>query len=139
MKILNGYPPIYDKADAVFKLRGNENRFQPVFAYGDIIYNPHGNDLDKHIIAHEKVHGRQQEISFGPAWWWDQYLKSPGFRLSQEIPAYRAQYASFCADVKDREARHKYLHWIAKDLGSEMYGGIISIAEAKRQIKNESC
>lgn len=124
-----GFPPIYERAQEVFDLSG----MQPVFTYGEVIYNPHGNYLDEPLLAHERVHSLQQ--SDGPLAWWERYFVDASFRFDQEIEAYREQYRVAKRTIKDRNALNHYVRRLAQDLSSPMYGNIVSFTEALRLIK----
>ncbi len=128
MKINNGWPPNIEKIQQIFDL---SNR-KPVFTFGDTIYNPYGFDIPEHLFVHESVHAQQQS---NPSEWWARYLKDSEFRLSQELEAYRKQYQYAARTIKNREVLFRFLHTIAKDLSSEMYGYIINYEDAIKQIK----
>lgn len=104
-----------------------------IFAWGGVIYNPGGGELSEELIVHEEVHFHQQRQ--GAAKWWKKFLQSPEFRLSQEIPAHRAEYREFCRNHRDRNLQSRYLRDIAARLAHPMYGGIITVREAIREIK----
>lgn len=125
--ILQEYPPNFEKIIA--KLKPGPGT---VFAYDRTIYAPNGAGLPYHLIAHEEIHFQQQEDIGGSEIWWDRYIEDPGFRLDQEIEAYRAQYKSLFS----RSERRSYLSVFAGFLSSPMYGSIISKAEASRLIRD---
>lgn len=103
-----------------------------IFAYGDVIYNPGGGHLSLELIAHEQVHFRQQGGK--PATWWKKFLKSPDFRLEQEMEAHRAEYREFCRNHRDRNHRSRYLRELGRRLAAPMYGGLITVREAMVRI-----
>lgn len=131
MKIVQGFPPNYNRIKEVFDLTGKN----PIFCWGDIIYFPNGTKLDEHLIVHESVHSEQQKEAGGPEMWWAQYLDDPRFRLSQEVTAYRAQY-KFVSENSSRQVSRNFLKIIAKDLSSPMYGSLVNLQEAINLIKN---
>ena len=142
MKILVGYPPNYEEIIKKFDLRN----VKPVFAYGDIIYNPHNCPIADHILVHEKVHEKQQldtnfitdlgvKQQMTPKIWWKLYLEDKGFRLEQEIPAYQAQFKFVKKIVKDKNVVNNFLITIAKDLSGKMYGNMLSFEQAIQAIK----
>ena len=104
-----------------------------VFAWAGIIYAPGGGWLGPALIAHERVHFEQQGRN--PVRWWKKYLKDPEFRLAQEIPAHMAEYAEFCRLNRDRNAQSRFLHVLGKRLSAPMYGGLITAADARKQIR----
>lgn len=129
MIIIKDFPPNIAKIKAVFGELPNG----VVFTYGDIIFNPSGNEIDDPLDIHERTHKLQQGDN--PEAWWDDYLADKRFRFSQELAAYRFQYRRFCELVKDRNKRSRFLNRIAKDLSSAMYGNICTLEEAVKQIK----
>lgn len=126
----NEYPPNFEAINTTFKLTGAE-----IFTYGDTIYNPKNFPLHNDLLQHEMVHMAQQKAE-GPEKWWAQYLIDPVFRVAQEIPAYRVQYQVAKAMLKDRNQLAQYLHKLASDLSSPIYGSCISRNEALAYIQN---
>lgn len=119
--------PLLDKAKKIFPITLNT-----VFTYGDTIYANIEN-LDDGLMAHEITHVFQQ-IKMGKDIWWKKYFKDKGFRLEQEEESYRIQYKVYKRNNTIKaEIR---LNKIARDLSSELYGGIISFKEAVEVIKN---
>ena len=130
MRIVPGYPPNIDAIREVFDLSDKK----PVFAYGHLLYNPHDLPLESHIMAHEEVHERQQVAYGGVETWWRRYLTDTAFRLAQEVEAYREQYRFVKGIIKDRNRVANFLHLIATDLSSPMYGGMTTYRKAHRLI-----
>jgi hypothetical protein len=128
MKIVFDYPPNIDEIRKVFTLRPTV-----VFTYDDTIYNPGRGTIDSALMIHEATHSRQQGDD--PAGWWKKYLSDPKFRLDQEVYAYRNQYRNFAKTCRDRNTVALFLHRIASDLSSQLYGGIVGYQEAVRLIK----
>lgn len=127
MKIVHDFPPNYQEI---------KDKFNPpsdtVFCYGNLLYVPDGRPVPAHLLIHEEVHSEQQ--AGDPSSWWKKYREEAEFRLSQEIEAYRKQYAFFKKTVKDKNARVMFLHRIASDLSGSLYGNIISKQKAIKQI-----
>ncbi len=121
-------PPNISKIRATFQVP-----IGAVFTYGAYIHNPDNSVITEDIIIHEKTHEIQQGSD--PEAWWNLYMVDSQFRLFQEVEAYRNQYAFYCRKVKDRNKRDKFLRKLGNDLGSEMYGNIISVSGAMKQIK----
>lgn len=130
MKIVQGFPPNIRKINKVFKLSG----FNPIFTYGDTIYNPLGDPISQDLMIHEETHGRQQQ-AYGPEQWWEMYLENATFRLTQEVEAYGEQY-KFLKSVLNRKGRKGILQVLAGNLSSAMYGNIINKKEAEELIEN---
>ena len=129
-EIVKGWPP---NIDAIRKVLPVTRR--NIFAYGGVIYAPGGKDLSPALIAHEKVHFRQQAAHPGGVeGWWAQFLTDVEFRLDQELEAHRVEYQTAISLDSSRHNRRKSLKLIAGRLAKPMYGGIISAAEAKRRI-----
>lgn len=135
MKVTTEKPPIYDEANALFKLE--ENKINAVFTYGDTIHNPFGVALDAGLIRHEETHMEQQEGNGDvAAIWWKRYIQDPEFRIDMEAEAYGAQYKLYCQQQKDRNKRARYLHEIAGYLAGPMYGKMISHVDAMKRIRD---
>lgn len=105
-----------------------------VFAFGDVIYNPSGQDLDADLEFHENVHKIQQKNFTSPEIWWTAYLLDSSFRLSQEVEAYAKQY-----DFIKRHTPAKYYEACLEDfseaLSSPMYQLDISKDQARTLIR----
>lgn len=97
-----------------------------IMVWGDVIYTPH--KLSPQLLAHEKVHIKQQRNKPLGLIWWFRYTLSPKFRLKQEIEAFRAQYGA--------NRTQDELYTIATNLSGEMYNNIISFEEAAKQIND---
>ncbi len=131
MKVVQGLPPNYDEISRTFHFDQLPAIFKPVFAYGDTLYNPTGEEVSDDLMAHEETHEEQQKI-LGAEQWWELYLTDEAFRLTQEVEAYRAQYIS--VQDKSRDFRRLFLQRLAKDLSSKLYGSIINTKQAKELI-----
>lgn len=86
MTILAAHPPNIEEIRRTLPINS-----QTLFAWGDTLYNPNGQEIPPDIMVHEEVHQRQQGDT--PQLWWMRYLYDPAFRLEQEVEAYGAQYA----------------------------------------------
>lgn len=123
-KLSNQIPPIYFKLKKAFGVQFKDI----IIAYDDTIYC--ADDLPNHSIAHELIHLEQQE-RMGVEKWWDEYLASPKFRLSQEIPAYQAEVRYMFNNKEETyEYRIKWRNHMARMLSGPMYGNIISYEDA---------
>lgn len=131
MKILNINPPYHlrSKCEHHFNLKGVE----PLWTFGDTIYNPFNAYVDPYLEAHESVHCLQQGDN--PEEWWDNYLSNKEFRFEQELKAYRVQYRVIKDCIKDRNTQARLLFKIAGDLSSPMYGSMVGNIEALKLIK----
>lgn len=135
MRIIVANPPLYEEIDAAFGIGGRPI----IFAWGDAIYNPLGGPISDALMAHEAVHGeRQLGHPGGPEAWWRRYIAEPAFRLEEEIPAHRAEFAHWGAQsdalkpVKGfRCKRDWHLHVIAARLAGPLYGNLMPLARAK--------
>lgn len=128
MEVIKGWPPNAALISKKFDLIG----FNPVFTYGDKLYNPTGLEISKDLMIHEEVHEKQQKI-LGIEQWWVMYLDNPTFRLEQEVEAYKAQY-QFLKTVFNRKGRFTALNVLADNLSSKLYGNLISKSTAKELI-----
>lgn len=133
MEVVRGLPPNYDAIAKRFGFTTLPAKFHPVFAYGDKLYNPFGGEIPEHLMAHEETHQRQQNDLGSVKQWWDLYLENDGFRLKQEVEAYQAQFR-FISQHFNRQHRRFMLQQLASDLSSELYGNLVSKAEAENLI-----
>lgn len=132
MKILTENPPYNIRAlcEELFDL----TYVKPVWTYGQTLYNPHRQTIDRALARHEETHSKRQGEH--PAKWWDSYFQEDMFRFTEELAAYREQYKIAKEDIKDRNQLNEYLYSIACDLSSEMYGNICTKSQAQRLIKD---
>lgn len=130
IRVLYEKPPIYEAAIAVFPVENKD----VIYAYGDRIYRPfHCGGLSRALLAHEGVHcDRQTRYDGGVEAWWKRYLDDPAFRLDEEVPAHYAELKVLQSKAKSASMVAHYLSVIAARLASPMYGGMVSIAEAKK-------
>jgi hypothetical protein len=142
MNIVHARPPNFDAIAAVFPQAVGK---PVVFCYGDTIYNPERTSVPPEIVAHETAHSKRQSDLGGPEGWWNAYIVDPQFRLGEEIIAHREEYRAYCQrpDIDKpcngfRSLRLFHLNAIARRLASPLYGGLISVAEAKRIIGAEA-
>lgn len=128
MKIINDWPPNILEIQKVFNLAG----LNPVFTYGDELYNPTGDPISQDLMVHEQTHQAQQE-TIGRDQWWAMYLENSTFRLTQEVEAYKNQW-HYLKSVLNRKGRLGALNFLAEALSSKMYGNIINKKQAKELI-----
>lgn len=134
MKISNEKPPIWDEANAFFKLE--ELNLGTVFTFADTLYNPSDVPLSQDLIEHEMTHMHQQEQDPTVAkLWWQRYIADSVFRLDQEVEAYGRQYHHLRKNYKDRNKLAKMLWNMATALSGPMYGKIVTHSEAMRRIR----
>lgn len=124
------FPPNIREIIKKFDLHG----FNPVFTYGDTLYNPTGGEISDDLMAHEETHARQQSV-YGVQDWWTRYLKDDTFRMTQELEAYREQYKHACEHYP-RAVRRNLLDTISSNLASKLYGQIVKKKQAKELISN---
>ena len=107
-----------------------------VITYGDSIFLNHKDALTQDLFVHESVHCKQQGYNDADASnWWGCYLSQKSFRLSEEIEAYRAQYAFLKKHIKNRNRLFGELRRLAKDLSGHVYGNIIGFLTAMQEIR----
>lgn len=134
MKIVHDFPPNYQEIIKALPAVANNKRL--LLTYGDIVYYPYGKgSIPEHLKVHERTHTKQQGSS--PQLWWNKYLTSPKFRLSEEIQAYRRQYAFFKSTNHNIGEQRNFLSRLAADLCSPLYGEPLGFAEARKEIANE--
>lgn len=128
VEIRFSFPPNIDEIREHFPLSGAE-----LFAYDNVIYNPSKMDIPPWLVDHEKVHFRQQGKD--PVGWWRRYFDDEVFRYQQELEAHQIEYQSFCKYNPDRNIRSIYLQLISQRLASKMYGSLVTVAQARREIQ----
>jgi hypothetical protein len=117
VKIKRGLPPNYDRLAKHFPMRGGE-----IFTYGNKIYTPAR--LSKSLLAHEKIHVKQQ-LKMGVEAWWDKYILDEEFRFQQELEAHKAEFMM-----------GGNLKVIAERLASPLYGNLTTVRIAMELITN---
>jgi hypothetical protein len=132
MRIVKAYPPNYPAIARAFNPGPGV-----VFAYGHVIFAPHGRVLSREIVAHEEVHGERQ-LRLGVEDWWARYIASPEFRFLEELLAHQAEYQALAATSGSPARRARTLQGVATKLAAPLYGSLCSIAEAKRLILGEA-
>jgi len=127
MKIANIPPPNYKEIQKHFP----KARFEDgvLFTYGDTCYCK---KITPDLIVHEETHAKQQ---IDPEKWWSRYFVDKEFRLEQELEAYKNQLNYLKKQTKDRNVITRITYSIAKDLTSEVYGGMITHSEALKKLK----
>jgi len=130
VEIRQEFPPNIRDIMNKFDLYG----FNPVFTYGDILYNPSGGEISPDLMAHEETHARQQSV-YGVGDWWTRYLKDDTFRMTQELEAYREQY-KHAVENYPRAVRRHLLDTVASNLSSKLYGKIVKKKQAKELIEH---
>lgn len=130
MKLSTERPPNYHLFQQFFP--GFE-KHQPIFCYGDTIYNPFDREVTPDLVAHEAIHSKQQGNN--PEFWYSRYFREPRFRLEQEVEAYKTQYQIVKKHSKDRELNSWFLHQLSLDLASPLYGNLVTQQEAWRLIR----
>ena len=132
-KIIVNYPPNIDAIAQVFPMA--KTRKDVIFAYGEAIYNPSGQDLPQEILAHEMVHCmRQLDHEGGVAGWWQEYLTDSEFAYYEELLAHKAEYASIIERHPSRPMRRRALRHVAKKLASSLYGKLVTFEKAKKAL-----
>lgn len=131
MKIVKRLPPNFE---AIAQVLPDAHTPGVIFCYGDTIYNPSGGKISRPLKAHEFVHSVSQEI-IGVDEWWSRYLTYAQFRYDEELPAHRAEYATYCETEADRQHRFAYLVTLADRLSGPLYGCVVDFAAAKAAIK----
>lgn len=131
MKIIETFPPNIEEIRKHFP---NFAEHEPLFCYGDTIYNPFKTTVTKDLEIHEEVHSKQQGEF--PDVWYFKYFNDIEFRLQQELEAYGTQLAW----VKKQDIPGKLKDWkkekIAQALSGSLYGNLLSYAEAESKIRN---
>lgn len=133
MDIVETAPPNITAIEKVFPGVGKPER-GVIFAYEKIIYNPGKIKIPIELMAHEFIHGMQQNDA-GVEFWWDRYLTDPEFRLVEEIEAHRVEFQQF-VKAHNRHMRRKYLVLCSARLAGPLYGKMISRTRAADLIQS---
>ena len=124
------YPPNFDKIKATFPMAGAST----VYAYGERIFVPSGEEIEPEILAHEMVHCERQ-LSMGIAEWWDKYMADEQFRLAEEVLAHQVEY-SFLRGLYPGACRKKeILDHVAGKLSHPLYGSMCGMKRARELVK----
>lgn len=128
MKIIKAFPPNYAELKKNFDLPGNAAGI--AFAWGDRIYAPRCGLIAPEIVAHEKAHAARQGTDVEG--WWRKYIYDLVFRLDEEIIGHRAE----LRHVMDNSigTYNHHLSRIAKKLASPIYGRLISLEDAVKEL-----
>lgn len=132
MRLVRAWPPNIDLIRATFQLEGTK----PIFAFGDIVYNPYGVPFGPELQVHEAVHGRRQ-LKIGSDVWWDRYCADADFRLDEELPAHKAEYWRLCRGAS-LAGKRDVLEYVAKRLAAPIYNwkGTVTEADALRLLSS---
>ena len=116
MKIENGkFPPNFPQIKQTLGYyEGN------IYPFGDIIYNPKGDEIPPDVIFHEEVHKGQQSIYSSPLMWWTKYLLDKQFRQEQEVEACSKQYL-FVKNTLGSKVAKECLDECAENLSHKRY------------------
>lgn len=129
MQVIFDKPPNFAAIVAVFPGAASPG---VSFCFGNTIFSPGGKYPLPHILAHEEVHSSRQ-LAKGVEEWWTDYLASAEFRLTEEIPAHRAEYER-ATEGYSRNQRRMALRIVASKLSAKLYGNLVTTHEAKRLI-----
>lgn len=143
MKILKAFPPNYAALAEHFPIKGRQGI---LYAWGDRLYNPSGIKLLPWLMAHEQTHMDRQLghylchiAGYTPVEnWWIRYVQNPKFRLNEEILAHRAEWQSFLQHTENKAQQQQYLNQIAARLSSPLYGSLLTLSEATREITSDN-
>ena len=128
--VIRERPPNYEKIVAAFPDAAKPG---VIFAYGGFIFAPGEVAVPPQLQAHERVHLLRQGAD--PDGWWDRYINETHFRLTEELLAHRAEWREFERRTWNPTARAIALQQIAAKLAAPLYGGLISVEEARRKIQ----
>lgn len=130
MEIIISRPPNYSDIVKVFPGAASMN---VIFAYAPNIYIPGGGTLPASLMAHESVHIERQ-LAIGVEAWWARYLTDIPFRYNEELLAHRAEYKSLLTQATTRQMRRGALKIVAKRLTSQLYGGLVNVDQAMKDL-----
>lgn len=122
MKFKHTKPAIFEECQKRFGVSWDE----VVITYGDTVYSKY--PISDDLKVHEAVHIDQQ-LAMGVEEWWGKYFEDSAFRLSQEIPAYKAQ-LEYIKEHYARPERRRLEKHIYKSMAT-VYGDMCTKEEAK--------
>lgn len=129
LEVIDGRPPNFAAIVAVFPRASDPG---VIFAYGGRIYAPGFARVSPVLQAHEQIHIDRQGAE--PDRWWDKYLADTTFRLEEELAAHRAEYQAYCWRHSNSRKRRAALDMIAGKLAAPLYGGMVTVEDARRAI-----
>lgn len=129
IKQIKGFPPNFKEIkEKLGYVKGN------LYPYGDIIYNPTGEEIPEDILIHEEIHLKQQKRYPTPEFWWLNYTTDHDFRLDQELEAYATQ-LNWIKERYNNKGYKEALTEYANNLSSSMYKLSLSSHEAETRIR----
>ena len=136
VSVITGRPPNFEAIAEVFP---GAHADYVIFAYGDAIYTPNGQELPPELMAHELVHCRRQQ-AMGVEAWWDKYLTDGDFRYEEELLAHIAEFKSIMSKYNYQDhaiarVRERALDHVAKKLAAPLYNGMVPVHKARAAIK----
>lgn len=132
VKVLHDKPTIYDELHRRFGVEWDDKVIITFYPYVYCKVN-----LTPEKIIHESVHLKQQAL-IGVDIWWKNFLLDPVFRLQEELAAHRAEAQFIIKYIKNKNDQFQYLHRIAMNLSSSMYGKLITYQKALKLIKQNN-
>jgi hypothetical protein len=118
MSVIVARPPNFEM---ILKAFPNADKPGVIFAFGEDVYNPSGQEIPRALLAHEAVHGQRQLKQFTPDQWWELYVTDPEFRYNEELLAHAAEFKSQDFRGIDRNLRAKILQSTAARLCAPLY------------------
>lgn len=134
MEIIKASPPNADVLRAFFPI--TDPSFNPLFAFGDLLYNPNSIDIPEDVMFHEQIHSDQQRACTSPEVWWNKYIFDRDFRLNQEVEAYAAQYR-FLKPFLSNSILKQALFEFASNLSGPLYQLGITYSQAESMIRSK--
>lgn len=135
-EVIRAEPPNIKDLEAVFGVKWSDK--QIAVAYGTKIYISF-ESLDADLYIHELTHIRQQALFLGgEVAWWDKYMNDSSFRLSQELEAYKAQFAYIRQSNVPKHIQKLALEQIARFLSGKLYGELVSYEDALKLIEDSN-
>ena len=127
--ISHSKPDIFDECEKEFGISWENT----IFAVDNHIHTKYTVGYD--VIEHELVHIKQQRDIGGQEIWWDIYFKHPPQRLDWELEAYRHQYQFLKKkNTLNKDQLFKVVSFWARNLSSKVYGNLIGLNEAIKEI-----
>jgi hypothetical protein len=110
------YPPNFN---AIFAAFPDAAKPGVIFAYGEDVFAPGGDNIPIALLKHENVHQERQR-KMTPEKWWELYIADAEFRYREELLAHVAEFIHQAPRL-DRNQRAKLLMSTAQRLTAPLY------------------
>ena len=130
MKEVKEYPPNIAFIRQFFPV--DDPKYNPLFPWGETLYNPRGIKIPEDVLYHEEIHRQQQQND--SEGWWQKYCLDKSFRLKEETEAYHKQWQWVRKHI-GAKAGEEALEEMATNLSSTLYDLQLTHNQAKIKIR----